>query len=92
MKNHSSYVWFAKDKHCKWSAKFAHCKQECKTMQTIKLPTKTSQHSSSIFSSTKQLQAHKQSINNKTFACLEIVIVLQKAKQLQWYAKKPILQ
>ena len=62
------------------------------TMQTIKLPTKTSQHSSSIFSSTKQLQTHKQSINNKTIACLEIAIVLLKAKQLQWYAKKPLLQ
>ena len=50
------------------------------TLQTIKLPTKISQHSSSIFSSTKQLQTHKQSINNKTFACLENVIVLLKAK------------
>ena len=50
------------------------------TMQTIKLPTKTSQHSSSIFSSTRQQYTHKQSIDNKTITHLEIVIVLLKAK------------
>lgn len=60
-----------------------HIANKVQTIQTIKLPTKTSQHSSSIFSSTRQQYTHKQSIDNKTITHLEIVIVLLKAKLLQ---------